>query len=202
VPGGSVMSYTTDAAVLGSMLTITHTAVASGTRIAEYDMNIGAATLSGAVTAGATTITLPAGLNPAKLATLYIGTGSTAEIAKPSAVSGSGPYTVTLTHGLAYAHADAEQVIVNGAVGDTMQVSGIITSDGNITPTVQVSFVPTGSVKPFSGLARAVTRGVFYQEFVIPTGTTQMQLKLQFPAGTGAVSFGQVAVRNLTRLAV
>lgn len=45
-----------------------------------------------------------------------------------------------------------------------------------------------------------VTRGVTYQEFVVPAGTTSNMVDLIAGAGSGVVAWGQITRVNLTAL--
>lgn len=197
VPSGSVLSYTTDAAVPGQMMTITSTATAA-IRQPSFGVTIGSDTIT--ASAGATTISFPT-LNPGR-AVLFIGSGATAEIAKVTSVSGSGPWTATLTRALINAHT-AETVVVNALPGDTMLTTGRITNDaGGISVQVKCNFLPSGSVFPMSNIPRQITRGVWYQRFVVAAGTTAIQMQPLCGAGTGVTSFGQIGLYNADRLGI
>jgi lysophospholipase L1-like esterase len=197
-PSGSALSYTTDANVPGQLLTITSTAT-TGLRQIAANSNIGQTTMP-AVAAGATSFSLT-GINPSSRAVLFIGSGSTFEVVKVSAVSGSGPYSVTLARGLAFAHTAGEQVIVNGLPGDKMVFSGVVTTDGGVTFRAGVNATGAGSgVRAASDLTRPMTRAAFHQEFIIPASTTALLAYIQVSAGTGVVSVGQLGLYNVTRL--
>lgn len=62
------------------------------------------------------------------------------------------------------------------------------------------TFTGPGTNAQAANFRAAVTRGVFYQEVVIPAGTTGITLDLIASAGTGVVAWGQVTVGNLTAL--
>ena len=197
-PTGSTLSYVTDAAVPGQMVQIANVAT-TGARNIQFDQYIGVTTLSSSVSAGATSLTIPIRADYA--GTLFIGTGSTFEIAKIASSSGAGPQTETLTAGLLYAHTAGEQVIANAAVGDELIFTGVVTSDGGTS--VNVDAVCVGGAYSPSALrliTASITRGVWYQRFTVPTGTTRINYRLQVSSGTGTASFGRVGVYNATRL--
>lgn len=196
--GTSVLSYTTDAAVPGQLLTITSSASAARQLVAS-NLNMGATTMPATI-AGATTFSLA--VNPYTRGVLFIGTGATFEIAKVSSVTGSGPYNVTLTRGLAFAHSAGEAVIVNGIVGDTMMYDGLVTTDGGLAVSAGLLFTGATGVKAMSLLTRPMTRKIFRQEFLIPVGATIMQPYVQVAAGTGVTSFGQLGLYNVTRMGI
>lgn len=195
--GTSVLSYTTDAAVPGQLLTITSSA--SAARQIALSVNMGTTTMPATI-AGATTFSLA--VNPYTRGVLFIGTGATFEIAKVSSVTGSGPYNVTLTRGLAFAHSAGEAVVVNGAVGDTLVYSGLVTCDGGVTVSAGLLFTGATGVKAMSVLSRPMTRAIFRQEFLIPVGATIMQPYVQVAAGSGVTSFGQLGLYNVTRMGI
>jgi len=58
VPSGSVLSYTTDSAVPGQMVTLTHTAT-TAVRQLVYGVYVGATTLTNATSIGATSLVIP-----------------------------------------------------------------------------------------------------------------------------------------------
>ena len=118
-----------------------------------------------------------------------------------STVTGAGPYAVTLVRALVYAHTAGEQLVINCVAGDTMLYSGLVTTDGGVPVTAGTTFVGPGTyVKTVSGLSRPITRGVWSQEFVIPTGLSYLYPYVQTAAGTGVTSFGQLGFYNLTRM--
>lgn len=196
-PAGSALSYTTDAAVPGQLLTITSTATAALRKIGQT-ANVGTTTMP-AVAAGATTFVIS--VNPFQRGVLFIGSGATAEVVKVASVTGSaGAFTVTLTRGLAYAHVAGEPVVVNAQPGDRMIYSGIVTTDGGVTFTAGVDNAGAAGVKAANNLTRALTRATFHIEFTLPTGSTQMTPYVWIGAGTGVVSVGQLGLYNLTKL--
>lgn len=197
-PAGSVLSYTTDAAVPGQMLTLTHTA-AAGVRQLGQTVYVGSTTLTNATSVGATSLVIPVRADYGGV--LFIGSGATFEVAKILSSSGGGPQTETLVRPLLYAHAAGETVICNGVPGDEMIFSGVVTSNGGVPVSVTTSCVGAAySPAPVSVLAAAITRGVFHQRFLIPAATTQIAVRFQANAGTGVASFGQCGFYNATRL--
>lgn len=56
-------------------------------------------------------------------------------------------------------------------MGDKIALAGRMTSDGGVRSQVKITFTnaATGNAADFTN---AVKRGVFYQEFVVPAGTT------------------------------
>lgn len=86
------------------------------------------------------------------------------------------------------------------AVGDKIALAGRITSNGGIRTQVKLTFTGNGATANAADFTNAVTRGVFYQEFVIPAGTTAVLIDLIAHPGTGVVSWGQMTPMNLTAL--
>lgn len=197
-PTGSAISYTTDVTVPGQLFTITSTA-SSALRQIVYNVNIGSGTVNSSASAGATSITVSA--DPSTGGVLYLGTGSTAEVVKVLSRTGSsGAWVCTLNRGLRYAHSAGETAIVNGAPGDAMLFTGLVTSDGNAA--VRVGITPIGASntsRAMGDLSQAITRGVFLTDYVLATGTTNLNVYVQVPASTSVVSFGQIGLYNLTR---
>ena len=195
-PSGSAISYTTESGVPGKLLTITSTGTVAA-RQPGVAFNLGTTTMP-ATAAGATNFSIS--VNPFSRGTLFIGSGSTFEIAKVSSVSGSGPYSVTLTRGLAYAHDAGEQVVANGAVGDVFAYSGVVTNTGvAINAGVQCTG-PGTQFRPMSSLSQDITGGVWYKEFTVPAATTALVATVTAGTGTGVSSFGQIGLYNLTRM--
>lgn len=88
---------------------------------------------------------------------------------------------------------------VSGAsVGDRLAVSGVVTSDGGVKAQVKLTFTGPNSAGQAANFAAVVTRGFYYQEVVVPAGTTGVVLDLIADVGTGVVAFGQPTVVNLT----
>ncbi|MEA5453318.1 GDSL-type esterase/lipase family protein [Sinomonas sp. JGH33] len=84
------------------------------------------------------------------------------------------------------------------SVGDRLAVGGIITTNGGNTATVAFQN-QSGALAKLTP-AKALTRGYFYMEQVVPSGSTSMYLNINTPTGTGISAFGQLGVYNLTRL--
>ena len=199
-PSGSAISYTTDSAVPGKMLTVTNTGTTAIRQIYRT-LYCGATTLSSAVQAGDTSLTLPARADYQGV--LFIGSGATFEIVRIQSSSGGGPQTETLVSPLQFAHAAGEQVIANAAPGDELLYAGRITSDGGVAVTVNVTMQGNGAKPaPMQELVAPFTRGVFSQRMVVPSGTTSLGVGMQVGSGTGVASFGQVTFYNLTRMAL
>lgn len=201
VPSGSALSYINDFGVPGKLVTITQTDSA-GIRQLAYSSYIGQTTLSSSVAAGATSLTIPIRADYGGV--LFIGSGSTFEIAKIASSSGGGPQTETLVQPLQYAHEAGEPVIANGIPGDVMIFSGRVTSDGGVPVYIDTS-MPGASYSPipYNGVTAPITRGVFHMRFTIPPGTNgAVSYRLWVGAGTGTTSFGQVGVFNATRLGI
>lgn len=201
-PTGSAISYTTDSAVLGQMVTITSTA-SSGVRQLVYTAYVGSTTLTTSPAAGATSLTTAGRADRAGVLFLNPG-GANAEQVKISSSSGGGPQTQTLAQALLNSHVSGETVIANALPGDVLIFSGVYTSDG--AQAVRIGTACAGaSYSPIavSSVTAAVTRGVWAQRFTVPTGTTPtINFFVQVAAGTGVFSFGQVGVYNATRLGI
>jgi lysophospholipase L1-like esterase len=86
------------------------------------------------------------------------------------------------------------------AVGDKIALAGRMTSDGGIRSQVKLTFTGNGTTANAADFTNTVTRGVFYQEFVIPASTTAVLVDLIAHPGTGIVSWGQITPMNLTAL--
>jgi lysophospholipase L1-like esterase len=133
----------------------------------------------------------------------WSGTGS------PSLVTDSAAQGKWFRFGGSGARSLSQSETVNGTtitVGDTIAVSGKVRAasmGGTQTYTVTVTFTggSTGSIKPISGLTQNLTDGTFYQEYVVPSGTTSITVALSTATGTGVVDFAQVGLFNLTTLA-
>jgi hypothetical protein len=92
------------------------------------------------------------------------------------------------------------------SAGDILEVSGVITSDGGVTATVQAGITyndgtaKTLSRLPLSAVKNTLTRASYHVRMpALPTGFMYMQITLSTGAGTGTVDFGYPSVRNLTR---
>lgn len=178
----------------GSPLLIDH--VAEGTTDLMGGIGLFLGTPSGAGVAGSWTNGLSA--------------GGVATITTDSAVLGN-MQTITQTAAAALSGVICGNSIGAFAVGDVLELSGIITSDGGVA--AQVIMVFTGTGQPYTNVRTCnvkapVTRGIFRHRFTVPTGTHAyttpwtLTLYLNALAGTGVVSFGQVSVRNLTALGI
>lgn len=91
------------------------------------------------------------------------------------------------------------------STSNILRFCGVITSDGGTSVTIQITFTGASlTTRPVYNLSRAISRGVFCQDVVVPTGTTSITFGLQCggASATGVVSFGQCAVYNLTTLEV
>lgn len=83
-------------------------------------------------------------------------------------------------------------------VGDTIAISGILTSNGGIPPAIALA--NQNGVLAHLQPAQPVARGYFYMEQIVPAGSTTMLVELNTAAGTGTWSVGQLGVYNLTQL--
>jgi lysophospholipase L1-like esterase len=194
---GVVLTYTTDSAVAGQMVTLT--SIAGVLRELTTGWGIGATTVSSSAIAGATTITIAA-IDPTR-GILFLGSGATFEVCRVASVTGTGPYVATLVHAAAYAHPAGEACVVNAMPGDTIASSGVYTSNGGTAFTAKLVFTtPTTNQQPVSAIPGVVTRGVWYTEHVIPAGTTTMFFRPSVAAGSGVTSFGQLGLYNVSRL--
>lgn len=106
------------------------------------------------------------------------------------AVASSGPYYIQSNLGTS-----------GWASGDTLAVSGVITTDGNLSVSIKLADQSANLAVPFASTG-SVARGVFYQEIAVPATSTNLYLNLTTGQGTGTVSYGQMSVRNLTRESV
>lgn len=197
-PAGSVLSYTTDPAVPGQLLTLTATNTGA-LRQLSYWQYFGATTLSGSVAAGATSLTLPIRADYAGV--LFIGAGPTFEVVKILSSSGGGPQTETLVSPLKYAHDAGELVVANAAPGDELILSAVVTISGTAPASLKTA-IPGApySPGPMSVLPGPITRGVVHQRFTLPVGSAgPMEIRLQQEAGTGVLSVGQLGLYNATR---
>jgi hypothetical protein len=91
---------------------------------------------------------------------------------------------------------------ITTVVGNTIAISGIITSDGGVNVLTRFTF--TGSSGPVTiqpcNFTTAITRGFFYQEFTVPAATTSGLLDFIVAAGTGICSIGQITILDLTAM--
>ncbi|MHC6592443.1 GDSL-type esterase/lipase family protein [Arthrobacter sp. C152] len=85
-------------------------------------------------------------------------------------------------------------------VGDKVAVCGVMTTDGGVRTQVKATFTGNGGTASPADITAPITRGFFYQEYTVPTGTTNIMIDLIANAGTGVVSWGQVTPINLTAL--
>lgn len=200
VPASSSLSYVSDPLVPGKLATLTMSGAPSFRQQSFYQY-CGATTLSTSVQAGATSLILPIRADYGGV--LFIGSGATFEIARIASSSGPGPQTETLTAPLKFAHAAGEPVIANGAPGDEMIFSGLITTTGDVDAKVGVAFIGPGTQSPGSTSTRTVfTRGMFHHRFTIPANVQQMNPYFQAGAGTGSVGVGRLGLYNATRLGI
>jgi len=88
------------------------------------------------------------------------------------------------------------------AVGDRLAVCAVVTSDGGVEAALRVVFTGASDSAYPAKFVGAVTRGVVYQEVVIPSGTTRLDFRFSAGPGTGVVSVGQYTVLNLTELGI
>lgn len=126
-------------------------------------------------------------------------TGATASIVTDPNVVGS---TQRLTGVAAGADSSIAYNITAGwSVGDTVEYSGIVSSDGGVTATVLMSASGgTGLQQRIAYVKYPLTRARFRQRFVVPAGATSLAIYLYLRAGTGVIEYSQVGVRNLTTL--
>jgi lysophospholipase L1-like esterase len=93
------------------------------------------------------------------------------------------------------------------SVGDRLAFTGLVKS-GTTSGQVNVQLVftnasPSVNVRPVSGLTTTVTAHRFYLEYVVPAGTTAIQVSISSQSGTGMdIQVAQVGVFNLTSLGV
>lgn len=198
-PAGSTVSYVVDSYVPGQMLQIAQ--VATTLRVVQFSLYIGSTTLTNSVSAGGTSLVIPDRADFGGV--LFIGSGATAEAAKIASSSGAGPQTETLATGLLFDHAAGETIIKSAIPGDELIFTGVVTSDGGVPVTVDTTCTGAAySPAALKTVTAAVTRGVWYQRFTVPAGTTQITFRLHAGAGTGTVAFGRVGVYNATRLGI
>jgi hypothetical protein len=90
------------------------------------------------------------------------------------------------------------------SVGETLALVGVVRSGGQ-TPNLQFKFNggTPGAFTVIGDPSTTTIPGVYYNEVVVPTGTTSIDVYLQNDSGaTGSCDFAQVGVYNLTRLGV
>lgn len=200
-PAGSSLAYGAVSGFGGQAITVTH-ASAAALRQLVYAQYIGQTTLTNSPAAGTNSIVTPARADYRGI--LHIGVGAANyEHARIASSSGGGPQTNTLETNLLYAHAAGEVVIANAIPGDVMMLSGMVSSDGGVGFTVDVTC--TGAAySPGALLAmtagKAVQNGVFARQFTVPAGTTQINVRFTVTAGTGVVSFGHWGLINMSRM--
>jgi lysophospholipase L1-like esterase len=86
--------------------------------------------------------------------------------------------------------------------GDTLAFTGRVTKTTGLNASAILYFTngSFSSINPLYTLTQAIDRGRWYEEIVIPTGTTAIFVRLTAGAGTGYVEYGQVGVFNLTTM--
>jgi hypothetical protein len=89
------------------------------------------------------------------------------------------------------------------AAGDILQVSGVLTSDGGVQATVNVTINYNDGVAKNIGRAiyftKSVTRGYYtFRLPALPTGFTNVIVTFLTNHGTGTADFAYPTVRNLT----
>ncbi len=123
------------------------------------------------------------------------GYGNLARIASVSSVS-----TVSLQN-------NSTIIALGGAanVGDVLEVSGVLTSDGGVAASVIVTIntdgtTPSLSRVPVSAITAVLDHGTYKMTLpALPPGFKTLQVSLQSGPGTGILDFGYPVLRNLTR---
>lgn len=98
------------------------------------------------------------------------------------------------------------------AVGDRIAYSGRMTVSGDAIGYARLLFVGPSSYVDACRVSVPITRGRFYIETTVPTGTTSTRLQFSAgapypgnstpPSGNGYIEFGEVVLDNLTQLGV
>ena len=99
-----------------------------------------------------------------------------------------------------------QTVSTGWSVGDTLAITAKMRTAGGTSPSIKV--ICTGGTP--NGTPAAITAdgttawgfGVYYQEFVVPSGTTSITVYLQEGGGTLTIDYGEVALMNLTAMGV
>lgn len=126
--------------------------------------------------------------------------GGVATIITDAAVNGS---TQRLTATAAAADGNIAVNMTTGfAVGDVLEFSGIVTSNGGVATTVLLADGGFTSIVRAAYVKGAITRGKFRQRYTVPVGATNVAIFLYLRAGTGVVEYSQIGIRNLTTLGV
>lgn len=88
------------------------------------------------------------------------------------------------------------------SIGDRISMAGLWAQQANATVTVQVTCTggtPYSQPRMLSSRTGVVTvLRTFYEEFIVPVGTTLLQARL-VPGTNGTADFSQVTMRNMTR---
>lgn len=143
---------------------------------------------------GWTPISAPTGLT--KLVTTK--SGVRGNIFKITGASLSGAYGIKLAAG----------VTTGFAVGDTLALSCLYSNDGaGLQGVVSLNGGASGTTllgRPAQTLAEAVVNAFLYQEFVVPAGTTTLNVTVQASVGTGSgnIDYSQVGLYNLTQMGI
>jgi lysophospholipase L1-like esterase len=88
------------------------------------------------------------------------------------------------------------------SAGDRIALAGVVTSDGGVRAQAKFTFTGPGTSATAMDFTSPITRGVFYQEVTVPSGTTGVVIDLIANPGTGVVAFGQVTGVNFTTNAI
>lgn len=88
------------------------------------------------------------------------------------------------------------------AAGNRIAVAGRITKTAGIRLDLSaISYGGTSQTfRPLQNLSGAITNGIFYLEFVMPTGGNQVEIAAILQPGTGTLDLGQLTIYNLTAL--
>ena len=117
--------------------------------------------------------------------------------------------TITRTATDVGAYQMSQNITTGWSPGDTIALMGrtsLSVETGAANASIYVIFgghSPSKTVRPIHSAQTDLADGVFYVEHVIPIGTTTITVYFGFTTtGYGTLKFGQLAVRNLTTLAV
>lgn len=88
------------------------------------------------------------------------------------------------------------------AIGDTVEVSAIVTKVANCVARFSLYFTDSSPARQWVTVldTPALTRYVVSVRGVVPAGTTALNVIMALDAGTGSADFGTVTLRNLTAL--
>lgn len=173
-------------------------------------------TLASSASIGATSLSANTSISVAGGGFMYklSGTGGSYEIVRVNSISGSGPYTVTLSSltPLKLAHSAGDTLTPFAAIGDTLAFVVRVRSGQdatNLVPQFTMYTAGQGSVtrnvimtspNTANGFRRQLADGVLYAEAVIPANTVSVQFSFVVGPEDGTYDFALPYIANLSAI--